>query len=74
MKTLIGNIIIFFIKAYQNSFSKVFPSVCRFSPSCSNYMIDAIKRYNFFKGISMGVIRILKCHPLSKKSGWDPVK
>tara|TARA_X000001036_G_scaffold36131_2_gene29309 strand:- start:3275 stop:3388 length:114 start_codon:yes stop_codon:yes gene_type:complete len=37
-------------------------------------MIDAIKRYGFLKGIYLGIIRIMKCNPFSKSSGWDPVK
>ena len=74
MKTLPINIIIFLIKIYQNTLSKVLPSSCRFSPSCSNYMIDAVKIHGFLKGVIIGIIRICKCHPFSKTSGWDPVK
>ncbi len=74
MKRLPVNIIIFLIKIYQNTLSKVLPSSCRFSPSCSNYMIDAVKIHGFLKGVIIGTIRICKCHPFSKTSGWDPVK
>ena len=74
MKKLPINIIIFLIWVYQHTLSKVLPSICKFSPSCSNYMLEAIKKYGLFKGMTMGVMRIAKCHPFSKSSGWDPVK
>ena len=47
--------------------------MCRFTPTCSQYMIDAINKYGIFKGIKLGIIRILKCHPKGK-FGYDPVK
>ena len=74
MQSFLSNIIILLVKAYQVSLSRILPSTCRFTPSCSNYMIDAIKTYGFLKGIKMGLIRIFRCHPFSKSSGWDPVK
>ena len=74
MKHLPSKIIIIIIKVYQQTLSKALPSACKFSPSCSSYMIDAIKNYGFLKGIYFGIIRILKCNPFSKSSGWDPVK
>ena len=45
---------------------------CRFTPTCSNYMIEALKKYGTFKGLHLGIKRILKCHP-GGKSGYDPV-
>ena len=74
MKTLLSNIIILIIQIYQNTLSKILPSVCKFSPSCSNYMLEAVKKYGFFKGVGIGLIRISRCHPFSKSNGWDPVK
>ncbi len=47
---------------------------CRFSPTCSNYMIQAIEKKGLIKGLTLGTFRILKCHPFSKKSGFDPVQ
>lgn len=63
---------IFLIKCYQYSFSLLFPSCCRFFPSCSNYSIEAIKKYGCIKGIILTIKRLLKCgwwHP----GGYDPV-
>ena len=47
-------------------------SMCRFTPTCSQYMIEAIKKYGSIKGIYLGIKRILRCHPKGK-SGYDPV-
>ena len=47
-------------------------SLCRFTPTCSNYMIEALKKYGTFKGLYLGIKRILRCHPKGK-SGYDPV-
>lgn len=47
-------------------------SYCRFYPSCSNYMIDAIDEYGSIKGVFLGIKRILRCNPFGK-SGYDPV-
>ncbi len=63
---------IFFIKLYQ-----VTPlhshSMCRFNPTCSQYMIDAINKYGTIKGIKLGLKRLKKCHPKGD-FGYDPVK
>ena len=48
-------------------------SMCRFTPTCSEYMIMAIKKYGLLKGIKLGIKRLLKCHPYGKY-GYDPVK
>lgn len=45
---------------------------CRFVPSCSNYMKESIIKYGLFKGLKLGIKRLLKCHPFGS-SGYDPV-
>ena len=45
---------------------------CRFTPTCSNYAIEALEKYGFFKGMALTVWRILRCNPFSK-GGYDPV-
>ena len=64
-------ICIYLIRAYQ-----ITPfhshSMCRFTPSCSEYMAQAISEYGVFKGIKLGIKRILKCHP-HRGFGYDPV-
>lgn len=49
------------------------PPACRFTPSCSQYTIEAIEKYGFLKGGIMGARRLLRCHPFSK-GGFDPVR
>lgn len=75
LKKLPENIAIFLIRIYQLFFSQLLQGYnCRFAPSCSQYTIDAIKKKGLIKGFFLGIFRILKCHPFSKKSGHDPVK
>ncbi len=65
-------IIIFLVKAYQITISPLIGSNCRFQPTCSQYMIEAINNYGVMKGLSLGIKRISKCHPFGA-SGYDPV-
>ena len=65
-------IIIFLIKAYQITLSPLLGSNCRFQPTCSQYMIEAINQHGVLKGLRLGLRRISKCHPLGSK-GYDPV-
>lgn len=60
------------IRFYQVCISPLFPSCCRFEPTCSQYAIQAIKKYGPFKGSWLTVKRILKCNPFCK-GGYDPV-
>jgi hypothetical protein len=46
---------------------------CRFSPTCSEYSYEAVEKYGALKGTSLGLRRIVRCHPWSK-GGFDPVK
>ena len=69
-------ILIFLIEKYQKHISFFFESKgikCKFYPTCSEYMKQAITKYGAFKGIFLGIKRILKCNPFSK-GGYDPVK
>jgi putative membrane protein insertion efficiency factor len=66
------NILIWLIQFYQIVISPLFPATCRFTPSCSEYTKQAIKKYGVFQGSLMGWRRIRKCHPRGG-SGHDPV-
>ncbi len=68
MRTLL----ILLVRAYQVTLSPLFSGCCRFEPSCSNYMIEALQRHGVFKGLYLGIRRLLRCHPFGG-SGYDPV-
>jgi putative membrane protein insertion efficiency factor len=59
-------------KGYQLFISPLLGSNCRFYPTCSAYMIEALKKYGLFKGLGLGLKRIAKCHPWNP-GGYDPV-
>lgn len=60
------------IRFYQLVISPLTPPSCRFTPTCSHYTLEALKKHGLFKGSWLGVKRIAKCHPWGK-SGYDPV-
>jgi putative membrane protein insertion efficiency factor len=60
------------IRAYQLLLSPLIPACCRFSPSCSHYAAEALRRYGFWHGLHLGLGRLLRCHPFHP-GGWDPV-
>lgn len=68
---MIKKFLLFLIKIYQ-SISKYTPPVCRFTPTCSEYMRQAIVKYGVLKGVWLGVKRICKCHPFHP-GGYDPL-
>ncbi|MGT2887766.1 membrane protein insertion efficiency factor YidD [Streptococcus didelphis] len=68
---MIKQTLIFFVRLYQKYISPLTPASCRYRPTCSNYMIEAIDKHGV-RGILMGIARILRCHPFVK-GGDDPV-
>jgi putative membrane protein insertion efficiency factor len=68
---LVTSIIIFVIRIYQHTLSPLLGPVCRFEPSCSRYMIGALRKYGLMKGLARGIGRILRCHPWHP-GGYDP--
>ena len=70
-------ILIKFIKGYKYFIIPLLGHSCRYLPTCSEYSIDALKEYGFFKGLLISIKRILSCHPikfLGGGEGFDPVK
>ncbi|MDC1078598.1 membrane protein insertion efficiency factor YidD [Candidatus Pelagibacter sp.] len=69
-------ILIKFIKGYRFLISPLLGHSCRYLPTCSEYSIEALTTYGFFKGLLMSTKRILSCHPikfLGGGEGFDPV-
>ena len=69
-------IFINFIKGYRFLISPLLGNSCRYLPTCSEYSIEALKTFGFFKGLYMSIKRILSCHPikfLGGGEGLDPV-
>ncbi len=64
--------LILLIKFYQGAISPFLGNNCRYQPTCSHYMVDALNIHGPFKGLFMGMKRILRCHPWGG-SGYDPV-
>jgi len=64
--------LILIVKFYQHAVSPLFPSTCRFTPTCSQYTVEALKKYGAFKGGYLSIKRILRCHPFGGH-GYDPV-
>ena len=61
------------IYLYKFLISPLLPHVCRFTPTCSNYAIEAIKQFGVIKGGILGIKRICRCTPNNKKYGYDPL-
>jgi putative membrane protein insertion efficiency factor len=64
--------IILLIKIYQLVISPILPPSCRFTPTCSHYSLEALKKHGLVKGGWLSLKRILRCHPWGG-SGYDPV-
>lgn len=64
---------LFLLSFYKSYLSMLFAGSCRFEPTCSRYMYEAIERFGVPRGIWLGTKRLLRCQPLSRKFGFDPV-
>ena len=66
-----------FLKFYKFLISPLIGNSCRYFPTCSEYSIEALKTYGFFKGLFISFKRIFSCHPikfLGGGEGFDPIK
>jgi len=61
------------LRFYKSWISPVLPSACRFYPTCSDYMRQALEKHGLWQGLWLGGKRLLKCHPLHA-GGFDPVR
>lgn len=69
---MLGKLFIFLIHIYRGAISPLFPATCRYTPTCSEYGIAAIRKHGAFKGGWLTLKRIGSCHPWGG-SGYDPV-
>ena len=61
------------IQLYRRYLSPLLPPSCRYTPSCSLYTLQAIEKYGALRGLVMGILRVLRCHPFAR-GGFDPVR
>ena len=72
LSEFLAKILILPIRFYQKFISPLTPPSCRFTPTCSQYAIEALRKHGPIKGTYLAIRRILRCHPLGG-SGYDPV-
>jgi uncharacterized protein len=61
------------LRIYKRWISPLLPSACRFYPTCSEYMMEAVEKHGAWRGIALGIGRLLRCHPFCH-GGFDPVR
>jgi hypothetical protein len=67
----LGEAVILLVRLYQATLSPLLGGSCRFSPSCSTYMIESVRKHGVWQGTRHGLWRILRCHPFHP-GGYDP--
>jgi len=70
--SILARLAVLMVRGYQVTLSPLLPSACRYQPSCSAYMIEAVERHGALRGVWLGARRILRCHPFAR-GGYDPV-
>jgi putative membrane protein insertion efficiency factor len=66
-------LLILLLRFYKRWISPMLPRACRFQPTCSEYMIEAVERHGPVRGVRLGLARLMKCHPFHS-GGYDPVR
>jgi putative membrane protein insertion efficiency factor len=61
------------LRLYKRWLSPLLPSACRFRPTCSEYMMEAVERHGVTRGVLQGIARLFRCHPFHA-GGYDPVR
>ena len=73
IKDLAKKLVVFFIRTYQLTLSPRFShGACRYTPTCSQYALEAVEIHGVIKGSALALLRIMRCNPLFK-GGYDPV-
>lgn len=66
-------LVIGLLRFYKQWVSPLLPSACRFYPTCSEYMREAVEKHGALRGVWLGVKRLVRCHPF-RTGGFDPVR
>lgn len=73
MRKALTTLLVTLVRFYQQTLHGFFGyGSCRFTPTCSQYMIEALETHGPFRGLALGIWRILRCNPFSR-GGYDPV-
>ena len=72
MIRLLRKLFVLPIRIWQRAISPLFPPTCRYSPTCSQYAIEAVHAHGVIKGSLLAIWRVLRCHPFAS-GGFDPV-
>jgi putative membrane protein insertion efficiency factor len=68
---ILGTFVVGLLLFYRRCVSPFLPHMCRFDPSCSVYMLEAVRKYGVFLGVIKGICRLCRCHPWNP-GGHDP--
>ncbi len=66
-------VVIALLKGYKRFLSPLLPSACRYYPTCSEYMTEAVAKHGVPRGVWIGLLRLGRCHPFHA-GGYDPVR
>ena len=69
---MLAKVLVLLVRGYQTTISPVLPPSCRYTPSCSEYAVEALQRYGALKGSWLTLRRLGRCHPF-RQGGHDPV-
>jgi putative membrane protein insertion efficiency factor len=65
-------VVLWLLRGYKWAISPMLLPSCRYTPTCSEYAMEAVDRYGVLRGAAMAIVRVLRCHPFAK-GGYDPV-
>ncbi len=72
LRNFLVKVLCLLIRFYQVFISPLFPPACRYTPTCSQYALEALQKHGPIKGLYLAIKRILRCHPYHE-GGYDPV-
>ncbi len=72
MKDWSKTVVLGLLRGYKWAISPMLLPSCRYTPTCSEYAMEAVDRYGVMRGTAMAMVRVLRCHPFAK-GGYDPV-